>query len=287
MIRRALMASGGVYPRRDKPGGSPAAPKRNNSTTETEEGQSMEVLLFLSCLVGQVPGNEHPVIVAPPHSDDAPIGTLWARDGSFGGIPYIPHEGDLLLVDSVEPIYTLTFPLARTWHPFHSILIVRRTTGDLSCFENGGDYHPYAALRPPAERLPDWMKKWYWRPRIFVRRIKQPPTVEESRELTAFVETQAYKPFVRNRTFLLFFIPGRPLPPTSPAKQRWFCSEMLAEAMVASGLRTAAQIPRPETITPHDLLVDCRLVLSDRWEAPLVYSATDQPPPPGPPLGPR
>jgi len=240
----------------------------------------MEIVMALLCSLGLTSAANDLFV-------EGPIGTLWARDSSSGGAPYVPTEGDILLFGSVTPIYTLTFPLARSWHPWHSALIVRRTTGDLAVFEVGGDNHGYAALRPPAERLPDDLSKTYYRPRVWVRRIKQPLTVEQSRELTAFVESQAYKRFVTQRHLALFLVPGRPLPKSDPSRDRWFCSEMVLEALVTAQVLSPQQVPRPEALTPRDVMLDCRVNLSGCWDAPLVYSATNQPPLPGPPLGPR
>jgi hypothetical protein len=240
----------------------------------------MEVLLLLCSALGSASGGDGEPV-------EGSIGTLWARDGSWGGEPYTPHEGDIILIATITPIFTLTFPLAFSWHPWHSAVIVRRTTGDLAMLECGGDHHGYAALRPPGERLPDQFTKPYYRPRVWVRRIKHPLTLEQSRELTTFAETQAYKPFTTNPHLAMFIIPGRPLPRSSPDRKVWFCSEMVTEALVCSGLVTPAQAPRPEALAPRDLFLDIRIDLSSCWEAPLVYSATDQPPPPGPPLGPH
>jgi hypothetical protein len=254
----------------------------------------MEVVLFLWTALGEVPGGECPVNVAPyyqatltpPPPDGVPIGTLWARDLSFGGIPYVPQEGDILLFGSITPIYSIIFPIARSWHPWHSTVVVRRTTGDLAVFEIGGDSHPYGALRPVGERLPNWMTKTYYRPRCWVRRIKQPLNPKESAALTTFVETQAYKPFTTNRHLLTFVLPGRPLLESYPDREKWFCTEMFMEGLVAAGILSPRQVPRPEALAPRDIFLDIRVDLSGRWDPPLVYSSNDRPPPPGPPLGP-
>jgi hypothetical protein len=258
----------------------------------------MTGMLLLLCSLGQVPGADGPLVVEQTPAlrtslfglrwafPEVPIGTLWARDGSSGGIPYTPQEGDIILLGSVSPEYSIFFPLACSWHPWHSGLVVRRVTGDLAFFEAGGDIHPYVSFRTPTERLQNWMTKTELRPRAWIRRIKQPLTVEESRELTTFAETQGYKPFVNKNSLFLFVVPGRPLPKTSPDNDRWFCSGMILEALVVAGLMTPRELPRPEALTPFDLLNDRGIDLNRRWAAPLVFSATDQPPPPGPPLAP-
>jgi hypothetical protein len=251
-----------------------------------KEVVGMGAMLLLCCL-GQLPWAGLPVTLPIIQPEGVPIGTLWARDGAAGGEPYIPHEGDILLFGSVTPLYTLTFPFARTWHPWHSTIVVRRTTGDLALLESGGDHHPYVALRSIGERLPDWMTKTYYRPRCWVRRIRQPLTPKQSLELTTFAETQAYKPFAGERTLLLFVLPGRPLPPTYPDREKWFCSELVTEALVVIGLVSPRQMPRPEALAPRDILLDLRFDFSRGWELPLVFSSNDRPPPPGPPLGPR
>jgi hypothetical protein len=221
------------------------------------------------------------------YDESQPIGTLWARDESWGGVPYVPQEGDVLLFGSVSVLFTLTFPLARTWHPWHSGLIVRRSTGDLAMLEDGGDDHPYAALRAPAERLPDWLRKQYWRPRTWVRRRRTPLTPEQSRALTVFAETQAYKPFATTHDFAIMLLPGRPQRRTFPDRDRWYCSELMLEALVTARIVCPSQIPRPEALAPYDILFDKRIDLSGGWHDPAVYSSTRQPPPPGPPLAPR
>jgi hypothetical protein len=240
----------------------------------------MPVALLLLCSLGQVLGEN-------PHEGESPIGTLWARDGSWGGVPYFPSEGDLYLFDLVIPSYVILYPLAHSWFPWHSALVVRRTTGDLALFEVGGDDHNYAVLRPPGERLPTSMAKKATRQQVWVRRIKQPLTLEQSRELMTFAETQAYKPFVFRPQLALLALPGKPMPKSSPENPRWFCSAMVVEGLIVAGLLSHDQAPRPEVLTPRDLFVDKHLDLSARWEAPVLYSPTDQPPPPGPPLAPR
>jgi hypothetical protein len=246
----------------------------------------MGAVLLVFCL-GHLPGAGLPVTLPIIQPEGVPIGTLWARDGSGTGQPYIPHEGDIILFGSITPIYSITFAMARTWHPWHSTLVVRRTTGDLALLDGGGDSHPYVALRSVGERLPNWMTKTYYRPRCWVRRLKQPLTPKQSLELTTFAETQAYKPFVEKKSLFLFMVPGRPLPPSYPDLEKWFCSGVVTEAFIVAGLVSAREMPRPESFVPRDLLFDLRLDLSNRWELPLVYSSNDRPPPPGPPLGPR
>jgi hypothetical protein len=118
--------------------------------------------------------------------------------------------------------------------------------------------------------------------RIWVRKIKIPLSREQSRALTAFAEGEFGREFSSVFTLAKLAIPGRPMARSTPDQKTWFCSEIVAQAMVSGGLFPPNRV-RPQSVTPYDLMRDRGGVnLSENWSGIFVYSPTQGPPPPGP-----
>lgn len=212
-----------------------------------------------------------------------PIGTLWrAYHEEKGPIPFLPQEGDLILFSSIQIKYTISYPMVRSFHPWHSGVVVRRSSGELAFFEDGGQSNEFATLRPLEERLTSAYRKAK-KERIWIRKIRRPLTPEESCRLTAFAEGVWNRPFSKNRRLAIMLLPGRPLAQTSPNQDNWFCSEIVAQALVSAGIIDSEGV-RPQALTPRDLLRDKRVDLSFDWSPIYIFSPDSNPPPPGPPL---
>lgn len=193
---------------------------------------------------------------------------------------YSPQEGDLIFFTKDTKIYTILYPLVRSFHPFHSGIIVRRVTGELAVLEDGGEGHRTATLQPAIDRMAHEYENG--KARIWVRKRLNPLTLDQSRALTAFAEGQFGREFSSVGGLAKLAIPGRPMARSYPDQKTWFCSEIVAQAMVSGGLFPANRV-RPQSVTPYELMRDRRGVnLSDCWSGIFIYSPTLGPPPPGP-----
>jgi hypothetical protein len=209
------------------------------------------------------------------------VGTLWpTRVDQTGPIPYTPREGDLVFYSKVNRLYTIIYPLARSFHPWHSSIVVRRVTGELAILEDGAIYHHEATLQPLPDRLLVEFKTGS-PARIWVRRRLVDLTLEQSRALTAFAEAQLGRPFSSNLRLVGMAVPGRPQARSTPDQKSWLCSEIVAQAIASAGLFPADAI-HPQALTPRDMLRDHRVNLSDYWSGICVFSPTTAEPPPGP-----
>jgi hypothetical protein len=234
----------------------------------------MPALLSLALLLGACP------------AEPACAGTLWDRHGDWCpglGQPYHPREGDIVFFSSVSCVHAVTFTAARTGHPYHVGIIVRDSCGRLCLFEAGA-YRWDVRLFPVEARLHDYQSKRPYR-RLWVRRIKEPLTPDQSRCLTAFAEAQEGKPFAGCFRLAMLALPCRPLRPTEPDQPRWFCAELVSECLRWCGLCPACGMA-PEKTTPRDLFTD-RHDISCGWIPPETWSPDADPPPPGPLFAPR
>ena len=219
-----------------------------------------------------------------PVSYFAPVtepGSLWPTHRSQPAASvFSPQEGDLIFFTKDTKIYTILYPLVRSFHPFHSGIIVRRVTGELCVLEDGGEGWRTATLQPALDRMHHEYENG--KARIWVRKRLTPLTLEQSRALTAFAEGQFGRPFASVGGLAKLAIPGRPMARSYPDQKTWFCSEIVAQAMVSAGL-FPANLVRPQSVTPYDLMRDRRGVyLGEYWSGMFIYSPTLSPPPPGP-----
>lgn len=228
-----------------------------------------------------------PASPPPPASVyHAPVyepGVLWPTEPTQPPpATFVPQEGDLIFFTKDTKIYTILYPLVRSFHPFHSGIVVRRITGDLAVLEDGGEGHRTATLQPVITRMYNEFE--HGKARVWVRKLKTPVTREQSRALTAFAEGQFGREFSSTFTLVKLAVPFRPLPRSTPDQKTWFCSEIVAQAMVSGGLFPANRV-RPQAVTPYELMRDRKGVdLSEVWSGIFVYSPTQGPPPPGPRL---
>jgi hypothetical protein len=228
-------------------------------------------------LAGQAP------LAGTLQDQEEPVGTLWlAYHPEAAPVPFTPREADIIFFTSITPLFNIEYPLARSWHPYHSALVVRRATGELMILENGGQGIKFSTFRRIPERIQSDFEK-HRGERIWVRRNLRPLTTEQSQRLTAFAEAAQARPFSPDRRMAMLILPGRPLPRTTPDQDNWFCSEIVLEALISAGLVSSRGV-RPQSLTPHELLRDCRIDLSYRWSPIYIFSPDENPPPRGAPL---
>lgn len=226
------------------------------------------------------------MLLGPSASCPCCVGSLWDREADW--CPgqcraYLPREGDLVFFSSVSPFYCMAYYGARSGHPWHVAMVVRDSCGQLRLLEAGGHKHDVALL-DVRERMHGYLEK-HSRRRIWVRRVKEPLTPEQSRCLTTFAELQEGKRFAGYCRIGLLGLPCRPLRPTDPEQCRWFCAELVSEAMRLCGMCPACWMV-PEKTTPRDLFTD-RRDISCGWCPPETWSPDCDPPPPGPFCAPR
>jgi hypothetical protein len=187
--------------------------------------------------------------------------------------PYVPQPGDLLLYDDFNPFYHFAFWVAHTAPPTHSAIVIAREDGSSASLELTGprvltakvclvDVEPRLAHYPGI---------------VMVRRLRQPLTAEQSRELTRFAHAQVGKSFAVGRVAMQAtllsprFGLGRCLfGQTCLDRDRWFCSELVVAACATCGVLD----PRAHcanALYPRDLAVDETLDLSRLYHPPVVW----------------
>lgn len=198
-------------------------------------------------------------------------------------IAWQPREGDLVFMTSPDPGQTIAYSLARTWHPFHSGIVIKRSNGELALLESGGAKDYRVSLSPILGRLnrDDMVaeRRFTW-----IRRYRGVITPQQSATLTAFGEAQVGKPFVRYSRLAWFWLPFHPAPkPTTVDQERWFCSEIVAAALHQAGIIPEHMFP-PGSTMPRNMFMDCFCKdISDIYHAPLPWSMYfSAPPVPGP-----
>ncbi len=222
------------------------------------------------------------VLAAPPWSPQEvrSVGYLWSADNTRP-CPYTPREGDLLLLTSRDKIYTIVWRLAGTGHPYHSMILVRRSTGELEALEVGGGTSHSVTLRLVPERLTALFQAYHGKdPAAWVRQRRTPLTPEQSARLTAFAEGQLGKRFTPTREFLAL-VPtrGRTYRSGDPKQADWFCSELVATAIEQAGLLPPGAIANPGRLTPRHFHFDQDINLTAEWEPPVRWTGTANPPP--------
>ena len=240
----------------------------------------MHAVLCLTMMLGPI--GSSPIGVEP-----AGLGTLWPRDQDwcFGlGQPYHPQEGDLVFTSSTSPFFFLAYGVARTSHPWHVGIVSRDECGQLCLFESGGGVWRRVSLGPLEPRLFDYLESTLPR-RIWVRRIKAPLTPAQISCLRAFSQAQDGKHFTRLVRIGMIGLPYRPLGPTRPDQDRWFCAELVCQSIRECELCCSGGVC-PEKTTPRDLFFD-KVDISCGWWPPETWSPTCCPPPRGPVFAPR
>jgi hypothetical protein len=198
----------------------------------------------------------------------------WDATAPLGGEPYEPQPGDIYFGWAGNVLSKSAYLLVRAGPPSHNGMFVRLPNGEMMVLEattNERQYgdRPGVYLRPAL-----WRLQTYQGP-VWIRRLCDSLTPDESDRLTCFALDQVGKPFAFRRSVTLapFFRPvkgrlGACL--TGPAqldRSDWFCSEMVTAAGILLGRLDACRV-RPSCIDPRDMFLDRALDLSRGWHKP-------------------
>src|SRR5262245_35145692 len=173
--------------------------------------------------------------------------------------PYSPQPGDLMFSADGSLFWLIGHNLAGTSHPTHSGVVFKRRDGSIAILEAGP--HDTLFLRT-LDAIPH-LKSYEDEGRVWLRRRAVPLTEEESARLTEFAEIQDGKRFALMRLCVQLspFRPRGPLrtrflgKPHGPDQRKYYCSELVMEALVYAGL-TDAETARPAATYPRDIFLE-------------------------------
>lgn len=210
--------------------------------------------------------------------DIRPVGhivTATAKDAPPLTSAYVPRPGDIVLYDDFNRFFHFLFKLASTAPPTHTAMVIEGDNGQPMLLELTGPTVITARVT-----IMDVDKRFHSYPGVvMVRRIREPLTPEQSRDLTQFAHAQAGKAFALPRVMLL----ATPLCPRSglrkelfghtyTSRKRWFCSELVvaacSQARIIDGKRCCAN-----ATCPRDLAYDETLNLSGQYHPPALWMA--------------
>jgi hypothetical protein len=173
--------------------------------------------------------------------------------------PYVPQPGDLFLAVTPDFIMRLGHRLAGAAAPHHSGIVYARPDGSLAVLEAG----PFNTLEVSGWDVSYHLRAYEKKERLWIRRRKIPLTPEQSSQLTAFCHGQVGKPFATLRILgqLTLFRSRGPIRTEYVGKprgnrDRWFCAELVVEALVAACLLDG-ETARPSATYPRELFFDC------------------------------
>jgi hypothetical protein len=253
----------------------------NTDEAPKEAGKAMHSrwLIPLALLLGgPVAAFSQPNGIAPAAHRPNCVGCLVSASSSVAGAapsvdPYQPRAGDIVLYDDFNKLHHFLFKLANTAGPTHVAMVIERADGTPALLELTGPKVATAkvCILDVETRLQAYPGL------VMVRRLREPLTAEQSRELTHFAEMQAGKSFALGRVMLL----GTPFSARNGLRRdlfghtylnrnRWFCSEMV----IAAG--ATAQVIDGKTCCgnatyPRDLAYDETLNLSARYHPPVRW----------------
>jgi hypothetical protein len=198
---------------------------------------------------------------------------------------YLPQPGDIMLRLDHSIFWRVTHHMALAFDPNGSGIVVARPDGSLAVLEAG----PNDCLWIKTMDLLPHLKEYADAGRVWIRKRRVPLTAEESCRLTAFATAVEGKRFALQRLGwqLTPFRTRGPLRTRwmgKPKGNRWsyFCSELVCEACVATGLFDA-ETTRPSATYPndlffgrsHNLYIDKHLDINEHWYPPARW--TDRP----------
>ena len=196
-----------------------------------------------------------------------------AAADSVKPLPYQPQPGDIVLYDDFNKFFHFIFKLAKTAPPTHAAMVIAGTDGKPALLELTGPKVITARVV-----IMDVDKRFKSYPgMVMVRKIREPLTPEQSRDLTQFAEAQVGKAFALPRVVLQVtpFCARTGLRKelfghTYTNRNRWICSELVvaacASARILDGKRCCAN-----ATYPRDLAFDEVLNLSATHHAPALW----------------
>jgi hypothetical protein len=196
--------------------------------------------------------------------------------------PYEPQPGDIVFMTDYNPVWKILFNLAGTCHPHHSGIIVALPDGHCAVLESGPHDTLHVRLLEAVPHLCSYEEGGA----VWIRRRRMPLTAEQSARLTEFAQRQDGKLFAglrlagqvtlfRSRGPLIEYLGG-----PHGERHSYFCSELLLESCVASGL-LSAETTRPSATYPRDLFFDHStnayinrtLNLAESWYPPARWTS--------------
>ncbi len=112
------------------------------------------------------------------------------------GANYVPREGDLIFFTYHKFVWHLIFRMGHSGPPFHVGIVVRMPDGCLKLLEAGSLAPDRVAVVEVGPRLTQYAGD------VWVRRLHQPLTCEQSTELTDFALEQVGRRFAKVRVGL-------------------------------------------------------------------------------------
>jgi hypothetical protein len=200
-------------------------------------------------------------IQAAPPGKRSPYGYLWFYESDdCGGTrkrvePYCPQEGDVLLFDSMDPLWAKFYHIAGTGPPLHAGIMIKRPDGVFAVLESGPDDKLPVYITEASERVQNFLGI------LQVRRCKKSLSPEESALLTQFAMSQKGKSLAALRLVLQmtpFKVRGglteKLFAKTWPNRWHWLCSELVVSSGTRVGLFDASV--KGNVCYPLDLLDD-------------------------------
>ena len=197
--------------------------------------------------------------------------------------PYVPQPGDIMLRLDRSIFWRVTHHLALARDPNGSGIVFARPDGSLAVLEAG----PCDTLWVSTPDLLPHLKEYEEAGRVWIRKRRVPLTPEESARLTAFALAQDGKRFAlirlgaqltpfRSRGPLRTCVVGGP----HGDRHAYFCSELVCEACVATGLLDPSRT-RPAATYPCDLFfgrswnpyINNHLDINDHWWPPARWAS--------------
>ena len=192
------------------------------------------------------------------------------------GPNYAPREGDLIFFTYRKLVWHLIFRMGHSGPPFHVGIVVRMPEGCLKLLEAGSLAPDRVAVVEVGPRLTQYAGD------VWVRRLHQPLTCEQSTELTDFALEQVGRRFAKVRVGLeavsartLSVVRYRVCGPPPINRRSWYCSEMVVAAGIRIGLLPFS-FSGPRMLFPHDLFHDCPRSIAPWWQPPIQLIFPDQ-----------
>ena len=195
---------------------------------------------------------------------------------------YRPQPGDLFFAFTPNFVMRFGHRIAGAADPHHSGIVFARPNGSLAMLEAG----PFNELFVSGWDVMAHLRAYHAKERLWIRRRRIPLTPEQSAKLTAFCTAQVGKSFASLR-ILGQVTPFRSRGPIRTEyvgqphgdRQRWFCAELVVEALCAAGLLDPVTA-RPAATYPRDLFYDRspnpwlnqHLNLSCNWYPPAQWT---------------
>ncbi len=195
---------------------------------------------------------------------------------------YLPQPGDIMLRLDGSTFWRVTHYMALAFDPNGSGIVFARPDGSLAILEAG----PNDTLWVKTLDMLPHLQEYAAEGRVWIRKRRVPLTPEQSACLTSFALAEDGKKFalirlggqltpLRSRGPLRTYFVGTP----QGDKKSYFCSELVCEACVASGLLDPDRT-RPSATYPHDLFygrslnlfVDKHLDVNACWYPPARWT---------------